>query len=196
MAAICTFRRLFVWLPLLFGSTLAWAQESESELELERTADVVYVATPNDVVAKMLQLAEITEDDVLYDLGCGDGRIAATAARKFGCRSYGFDLDSERVEESRRTAKKFRVEDLVTIERKDIFGLDLTAASVVTLYLLPELNVRLIPQLEKLAPGSRIISHDFDMEGVTPDKVVRMTSREDGVVHKLYLWRTPLKKTE
>jgi hypothetical protein len=108
----------------------------------------------------------------------------------------GFDISPERVAESRETVQKYGVSDRVQIAEQDIFELDLTPANVITLYLLPRLNVRLIPQLDKLQPGSRIVSHDFDMEGVEPDRVVEMVSKEDGVEHTIYVWTTPLKKTE
>jgi ribosomal protein L11 methylase PrmA len=111
-----------------------------------------------------------------------------TAAKKYGCKAVGFDIDPERVEASQQNVKKNGVEKRVTIEEKDIFKLDLRPARVVTLYLLPELNVKLIPQLEKLKPGSRIVSHDFDMKGVKPKKEVTVQE------HTIYLWVTPLKK--
>ena len=157
-------------------------------------ADVVYVPTPNDVVMKMLELARVTKNDLVYDLGCGDGRIVVLAAKKCGCQGVGYDIDPQRIKECHANAKKYGVEALVTFEQEDIFKLDLSKASVITLYLLPDLNVRLIPQLEKLKPGSRIVSHDFDMKGVLPDKVLHMTSKEDNVEHTLYLFTTPLKK--
>jgi SAM-dependent methyltransferase len=160
----------------------------------EKEPDVVYVPTPHDVVTKMLELAEVKRGDVLYDLGCGDGRIVVAAAKKLHCKATGFEIDDERVAEARRNVKRAKVENLATIEQKDIFTIDLNPASVVTLYLLPALNVKLIPQLEKLNPGSRIVSHDFDMKGVLPDKVLHMTSKEDNVEHTLYLFTTPLKK--
>ena len=142
----------------------------------------------------MLELAEVKKDDLLYDLGCGDGRIVVTAAKKYGCKAVGFDIDPQRIKESLENVEKNNVGDLVRIEQKDIFTLDLSKANVITLYLLPRLNVKLIPQLEKLKPGSRIVSHDFDMEGVTPDKVVKLTSSEGNAEHTVYLWTTPLKK--
>jgi SAM-dependent methyltransferase len=159
-------------------------------------ADVVFVPTPNDVVMKMLDLARVGKDDLVYDLGCGDGRIVVLAAKKFGCKGMGFDIDPQRIKECHANAEKYGVQDLVKFEQEDIFKLDLSKASVVTLYLLPELNVRLIPQLEKLKPGARIVSHDFSMRGVKPDKVVTVTSQEDNVEHTLYLWTVPLKKTK
>jgi len=156
--------------------------------------DVVYVPTPQDVVDKMLQLAEVKKDDLVYDLGCGDGRIVITAARRYGCRAEGFDIDPRRVEESLENVQKNKVGHLVEIEQKDIFTLDLSKADVITLFLLSRLNVKLIPQLEKLKPGSRIVSHNFAMEGIKPDKVVTMFSSEDQYEHTIYLWTAPLKK--
>lgn len=157
-----------------------------------RTPDVHFVPTPQGVVDRMLELAQVTKDDVVYDLGCGDGRIVVTAAKRYGCRAKGFDIDPKRIQESRENVAKNEVEHLVTIEQADIFELDLTPASVVTLYLLPRLNVRLIPQLKELPPGSRIVSHDFDMRGVEPDTVENLTT-EEGVSHTIYFWTTPLK---
>jgi precorrin-6B methylase 2 len=157
-----------------------------------KTPDVVFVPTPTIVVEKMLELAQVKKGDVVYDLGCGDGRIVVAAAKR-GCRAYGFDVDPNRIKESKENVAASGVGRLATIEQRDIFTLDLSKANVVTLYLLPRLNVKLIPQLEKLKPGSRIVSHDFDMEGVTPDKVVEV-SEENGYGHRVYLWTTPLKK--
>src|SRR5262249_24501824 len=146
-----------------------------------------------EVVDRMLELAEVKKGDVVYDLGCGDGRIPVTAAKKYGCKSWGFDISKDRIRESLENVKKNNVENLVTIERKDIFTLDLSPASVVTLYLLPRLNVKLIPQLEKLKPGSRIVSHDFDMKGVKPKKKEDFTPKSEGSrSHTIYLWVTPL----
>ena len=143
----------------------------------------------------MLKLAKVTKDDVVYDLGCGDGRIPVTAAKKYGCRAFGFDIDPNRIRESIDNVQKNQLEHLVTIQQKDIFKLDLSEASVVTLYLLPDLNVKLIPQLEKLKPGSRIVSHDFAMKGVTPDQVITVQGQEKSPrSHRIYLWTTPLKK--
>jgi len=160
-----------------------------------REPDVIYVPTPQEVVDQMLEIAKVTKGDVLYDLGCGDGRIVVTAAKKYGCKAVGYELRRGRVKASLENVEKNNVGHLVRIEQKDIFTLDLSQASVITLYLLPELNVRLIPQLEKLKPGSRIVSHDFDMKGVRPDKVVEVNSDgEDWDTHTVYLWTTPLKK--
>lgn len=173
------------------ATLLAAAQDKKKP---RRQPDVIYVPTPQEVVDKMLEVAKVTKDDILFDLGCGDARIPTTAARKYGCKSWGFDIDPQRIKDSMATRAKEKadVQKLITIEEKDIFTLDLSKASVVTLYLLPELNVKLIPQLEKLKPGSRIVSHDFDMEGVKPDQHITMKVNE--VEHEIYLWTVPLKK--
>jgi len=162
----------------------------------KKTPDVVYVPTPNDVVARMLKVAGVKKTDVVYDLGCGDGRIVVTAAKKYGCKGIGFDIDPERLKESRANVKKNGVEKLVQIKDQDIFTVDLSKASVVTLYLLPKLNRRLIPQINKMKPGSRIVSHEYDMAGIKPDKVIHMKSREDNAEHTIYLWTVPLKKAK
>jgi SAM-dependent methyltransferase len=165
----------------------------------EKVPDIEYVPTPENVVEKMMSVAALKKDDVLYDLGCGDGRIVVTAAKRFGLRAKGFDIDPVRVAESRANAKKAGVEHLVTIEQRDIFEVDLSPATVVSLYLLPELNVRLIPQLEKLRPGSRVVSHDFDMKGVTYENVWTVMAKDHrdktkDREHYVYLWKTPLRR--
>ena len=156
--------------------------------------DVIYVPTPQEVVDKMLQMAKVTKDDLLYDLGCGDGRIVVTAAKRYGCKAVGYDISPRRVRESLENVRKNNVEDLVRIEQKDIFTLDLSKADVITLFLLPSLNVKLIPQLDKLKPGSRIVSYRFGMRGVLPDQTVEFVSPKDNTQHIIYLWTTPLKK--
>jgi len=162
-----------------------------------REPDVIYVPTPQVVVDRMLELAQVTKDDLLYDLGCGDGRIVVTAAKEYGSRAVGYDIARKRIKESLANVEKNNVGHLVRIEQKDVFTLDLSEANVVTLYLLPSLNVKLIPQLEKLKPGSRIVSHDFDMEGVKPDKIITIEDEEDDYGdHTVYLWTTPLKKED
>ena len=170
----------------------AKASPAVVQTQERKTPDVIFVPTPPEVVAKMLELAHVAKDDVVYDLGCGDGRIVVAAAQ-MGCRAFGFDVDPNRIKESKENVEQSGVGRLATIEQKDIFTLDLSKANVVTLYLLPSLNVKLIPQLEKLKPGSRIVSHDFDMRGVTPDKVVQVAG-DSGYAHTVYLWTTPLKK--
>jgi ribosomal protein L11 methylase PrmA len=154
---------------------------------------VEFVTTPNDVVDRMLELAYVGPEDVVYDLGCGDGRIVVAAAKKYGCRAVGFELDRLRVREARENALKNGVAGRVTIELRDALKVDLRPATVVTLYLGTELNARLVPQLEQLAPGSRIVSHDFGIEGFPADKTIRMTSREDNRDHLIHLWNCPIR---
>jgi SAM-dependent methyltransferase len=167
--------------------------EQAEQAEVDREPDVIFVPTPQDVVDRMLELAKVKKDDVLYDLGCGDGRIVVTAAKKYGCKAKGFDIDPQRVKESLENVQENKVQELATIERRDIFKLDLSEATVVTLYLLPSLNVKLVPQLKKLKPGARIVSHDFRMKGFKPEKVVKLDSKEDNYGHRIFLWTAPLK---
>jgi SAM-dependent methyltransferase len=167
--------------------------------DLDREPDVIYLPTPQAVVEKMLELAKVTKKDLVYDLGCGDARIPLTAARKYGCKAKGFDINPERIKDSMANWKKEKkeVQDLVKVERKDIFKLDISDANVVTLYLLPTLNVKLVPQLKKLKPGSRIVSHAFDMRGYKPDKKETVTVKDDEGTERpfdIYLWTIPLKE--
>jgi ribosomal protein L11 methylase PrmA len=160
-----------------------------------REPDSVYVGTAHDLIWKMMQMADLKKSDVVYDLGCGDGRIVVLAAKFYGCRGAGYDIDPDRVSESRENVKKHGVGQLVTIEQEDIFKVDLKPASALLLYLLPAMNVKLIPQFEQLRPGSRIVAHDYGIAGIRPDQVVSFTSQEDNARHTLYLYTTPLKKT-
>ena len=159
-----------------------------------REPDAIYVPTPQDVVEKMLTLARVKKSDFVCDLGCGDGRIVVTAAKQTGCKALGVELDPECVRLARDKVAKEGLAALVTIEEKDLFTIDLSRMDVVALYLLPKLNVKLLPQLEKMKAGARIVSHEFPIEGVEPDQVLRHVSTEDGIEHRLYLWTTPLKK--
>ena len=157
--------------------------------------DVKYVATPVEVVDRMLRIAQVTKKDVVYDLGCGDGRIIVAAAYRFGARGVGFDVDPDRVRESRARALAYGVQDRVTIKEADLFKQDLREATVITLYLLPRLNVQLLPQLKKLRPGTRILSHAFDIDGIRPHRVYTVRCR-DGLERKIYVYITPLQKVK
>jgi tRNA G37 N-methylase Trm5 len=161
-----------------------------------REPDVIYVPTPYEVVDKMFELADIRAGEVVYDLGCGDARIPVLASKKFGVKSWGFDINPLRVKDSLENVEKHNVKHLVTIKQQDIFELDLSQADVITLYLLPRLNVKLIPQLDKLKPGCRIVSHDFDMEGVRPKREITVRQNDGGREHRVYLWVTPLEKVK
>jgi SAM-dependent methyltransferase len=152
-----------------------------------RKLDVWFVPTPYAIVDRMLAMAEIKPLDVVYDLGCGDGRMVIAAAQKYGARGVGVDLDPARIREARANAKAAGVENLVTFKVGDMFETDITEASVVLLYLLPELNRRLKPKLfAELKPGARVVSHDFDMGRDWPaDEYVKLG--QDGI----YLWIMP-----
>jgi SAM-dependent methyltransferase len=192
---------LFAVTPLPFSVAAEAAKAAETPAK-PKTPDVIYVPTPQSVVDKMLEMAEVKPGDVVYDLGCGDGRIVVTAAKKFGVKAMGFDIDPQRVKEARENVRAAGVEHLVTILETDIFTLDLREASVITLYLLPDLNVRLMPQLAVLKPGSRIVSHDFDMKGAKPVATHRMQAtfgdgggEQDGdIEHTIYKWVVPWEK--
>ena len=152
--------------------------------------EVPYVQTPHQVVEAMLRLADVTKDDVVYDLGSGDGRIVIAAARDFGARGVGVEIDPRLVAESYRWAAWAKVSDRVRFVQQDLFQTDLTPATVVTLYITRELNLRLRPQLLRdLRPGARVVSHRFDMGDWVPDRHVRIQG--EGVSYDVYLWVVP-----
>jgi ribosomal protein L11 methylase PrmA len=164
------------------ASAVVIAQEAPA-----RRPDVIYVPTPEAVVEAMLQVANVGKDDIVYDLGCGDGRIPVTAARKYGARGIGIDIDPQRIAEANENVKKNKVEDKVKIIQGDLFQQDLSQATVVTLYLLPSLNLRLIPKLNsQLKPGTRIVSHSFDMGSAKPIETLNVNGRT------VYFWTTPI----
>jgi precorrin-6B methylase 2 len=151
-----------------------------------RTPDVIYVPTPERVVAQMLALAKVGPKDVLYDLGSGDGRIAITAARAHGIRAVGIDIDPQRIAEARANAKAAGVEKLVTFRQADLFTSDISEATVVTLYLLDTLNLKLRPKLlAELKPGTRVVSHAFNMGDWKPEVQQEIDGRT------IYLWTIP-----
>jgi SAM-dependent methyltransferase len=169
-------------LPIgLIGNVRAQAQD-----EIARPLDVPYVPTPVPVVDAMLDLAKVGKSDVVYDLGCGDGRIVVRAASRFGCRGVGVDLNPERVREAKANASRAGVVELTRFEVGDVFEFDFSPATVVTMYLLPSVNLKLRPRLQKeLKPGTRLVSHDFHM-GDWPAEVTRDVGRS-----RIYLWTIP-----
>lgn len=153
--------------------------------------DAPYVSTPFPVVAEMLRLAEVGPGDVVYDLGCGDGRIVIAAAQRHGARGVGVDMDPRRIVEANVNAHRAGVADRVRFLQQDLFGTDFSEASVVALFLFPEMNARLKPRfLSELKPGTRIVSHRFGIEGWPPDKAVRMEA-VPGYPAWVYLWVVP-----
>jgi ribosomal protein L11 methylase PrmA len=153
--------------------------------------DVIYVPTPHEVVDDMLRLANVRKGDVLYDLGSGDGRIAIAAAKKYGVKAVGIDIDPDRIREATENARKAGVTDLVQFRQEDLFKADFRDATVVTLYLLPDLNVKLRPRLwDELKPGTRIVSHQFDMGTWKPEKKLESNGRT------VYFWTVPAKKKQ
>jgi precorrin-6B methylase 2 len=168
-------------LPILSPS-IAHSQDLESK------KIVPFVPTPQEVVDKMVDLAGVKKGDVVYDLGSGDGRIVITAAKK-GAKAVGFDVDGDLVKESRANIQKAGVQDSAEIKQQDILTVDLSPASVITMYLLPDVNLKLKPHiLSQMKPGSRIVSHAFDMGDWKPEKTERVNGRT------IYLWIVPAKK--
>src|SRR5947209_16163011 len=152
--------------------------------------DVIYVPTPHEVVDAMLKLGKVGKGDVLYDLGSGDGRIPVTAALRYGIRATGIDIDPQRIAEANENAKKNGVSHLVRFRQEDLFKTKFSDATVVTLYLLPDLNVKLRPRLlAELKPGTRIVSHQFDMGTWKPERKLELNGRT------IYLWTVPARKS-
>lgn len=173
------------------SQTTPQTQQSAPTVQVqEREADVPYVPTPNEVVDRMLQLANVTGDDTLYDLGSGDGRIVITAAQRYGTRGTGIDINPELVQQSQANAQSANVADRVDFVQQDLFQTDLSNATVVTLYLLPDINLKLRPKLlRELKPGTRIVSHDFDMGEWEPEQVVQVQGPNRQ--HTIYYWIVP-----
>ena len=177
----------------------------------QKKPEVPYVSTPDDVVAEMLKMANVDKEDMLYDLGCGDGRIVITAVKEMGCRGVGIDIDPIRIKESRENAIEAGVSDRVEFVLSDLFEADISQANVVTLYLLSKVNLKLRPKLfRELSPGTRVVSHDFDMGKWNPDDSKYMNGDRDDVPiaydpfepnsfvlgsnwdrHNVYLWVMP-----
>ena len=170
-------------LAILTSGAYAFAQEEEGGVK----KDVPYVPTPQEVVDKMLEMAKVTKDDTVYDLGCGDGRMVVTAAKKYGAKGIGVDIDPERIKESNENAKNACVTDKVKFEIKDLFEMDFKDCDVLAMYLLPSVNMKLRPKILDLKPGTRIVSHAFDMEDWDADEKAEVEGRQ------IYFWIVPAK---
>src|SRR5918995_3418830 len=186
---------LLVWLtifavcvpPSFQSSNLSALTSNAQAQDFDSKKIVPFVPTPQEVVDKMIELAGVKKGDTVYDLGSGDGRIVITAARK-GARAVGFEIDGDLVKESRENIRKAGVQNLAEIREQDILTVDLSPATVVTMYLLPDVNLKLKPNLLKqLKPGSRVVSHAFDMGDWKPDRTERVNGRT------IYLWTIPAK---
>jgi SAM-dependent methyltransferase len=174
---------------LLFASASTPTDMAPGERELRNAP---FITSPDRVVDEMVKLAALTEDDLVYDLGCGDGRIVVTAALQSGCRGVGYDIDPQRVEEATRNAKEHGVEERVAIVEQDVFTIDLSQADVCLMYLLPWMVNKLVPQFEQMAPGSRIVAHEFWIDRVVPDQIVEIpVEGRDKVC--IYLYTIPLR---
>jgi SAM-dependent methyltransferase len=188
--------KTLMWRPFAVGAILVLSLTYAVNLGLTQAQDapsenkkiVPFVPTPQEVVDKMIELGGIKKGDTVYDLGSGDGRIVITAAKK-GARAVGFEIDPDLIKESRENIKKAGVENLAEIRQQDILTVDLSPANVVTMYLLPDVNMKLRPNvLKQMKPGSRVVSHAFDMGDWKPDKTERVNGRT------VYLWNVPAKK--
>jgi SAM-dependent methyltransferase len=180
---------------VLLGAALAAAQTVQTP-QPKKSLDVPYVPTTEDAVDAMLKLAEVKKGDVVYDLGCGDGRIVIAAAKNYGARGVGIDIDPQRIAEANANARRAGVEKLVRFEENDLFQANFKEATVVTLFLLSSVNLKLKPKLlAELKPGTRIVSNTFDMGDWKPEKEFTVPNTDDDsfLSHRLYLWTIPAK---
>lgn len=185
MTALCALVGVFLW-----G---AYARirltDNNKPAEYDRP-NTPYISTDLPVVDAMLEIADIRESDLVYDLGCGDGRIVVQAAKRFGCRAIGFEIDPQAIADAHRKIQEEQVGDLVTVENRDIFSLDLSKADVINIYLLPHQVTKLVPQLQRTKPGCRIVCHDFGLEGFAYDR--RKAIDGGGQAHVVFLYTAPL----
>jgi SAM-dependent methyltransferase len=187
------FRRSF-WCAGLVAAVLFAAVGTAQQNQPRHPPDVPFVPTTDEAVQAMLKLAGVKKTDVVYDLGCGDGRIVIAAARDFGARGVGIDIDPQRIAEAKENARKAGVEKLVRFEENDLFEADIHEATVVTLFLLSSVNLKLRPKLLKdLKPGTRIVSNTFDMGDWNPEVELTVGDPEQGpsLSHRLFLWTVP-----
>jgi SAM-dependent methyltransferase len=182
--------RVIVAAAALTGCAAEVPPARVGEIATSIKLDVIFVATDLEIVNAMLTLANVTRDDTVYDLGCGDGRIVIAAAKEFGARGVGVDLDPQRIREAQANAVRAGVADRVTFRVQDIFDTDIQPATVVTLFLSPELNARLRPRLtSQLKAGSRIVSHRYGIGDWVPERTVTLNVRETR--NHIFLWRVP-----
>ena len=186
---------LFVVTALTMSPVLQGvAPEEQDPIEM-RTPDAVYVGTPYDIVSAMLQMADVKKADIIYDLGCGDARMLVLAAQKYGAQGIGYEIDPELVIRARQNVSRNNVQDLVRVIQADIFTLDLGNVDVMPLYLHPYMLAKLVPQLEKMKPGSRIVLHEYGLPDIyRPDRIINITSNEDNAERRLMLYTLPLKR--
>jgi precorrin-6B methylase 2 len=182
-------RRLVVCAALVGATASAATRPAQVE---RRKPDVIYMPTPQTVVEAMLKVAGVTSSDVVYDLGSGDGRIPITAAKVYGARGVGIDIDPERISEANANARTAGVTDKVRFLNEDLFKADISAATVVTLFLTPSLNISLLPKLNReLKPGTRIVSHRWEMKDVAGREYLPLQKLlVDG--SNVYLWTIPI----
>ena len=178
---------------LLIAAIVAVSTAAAQSSKPLRQPDVPYVPTTEVAVQAMLKLAGVTRNDVLYDLGCGDGRIVIAAAKMYGARGVGIDINPERIAEAKENARKAGVENLVRFEENDLFQADIHEATVVTLFLLNSVNLKLRPKLlANLRPGTPIVSNTFDMGDWKPEREVTLEGNDDEFLSRnLYLWKIP-----
>ena len=175
-----------IWLATMLLAA-DWAPPARPQWDYDERSLAPFVPTPQEVVEKMLEVAGVKKDEMVYDLGCGDGRIIITAAQKFGARSTGVELDPELFKKTQERIRELKLENRVKVINGNLLEVDLSPANVVTLYLLTDSNTKLKPNLEKyLKPGSRVVSHDFQMVGWTPVRTEKVN--RNSRVHTIYLY--------
>src|SRR5687767_2220420 len=181
--------RTVVLLFAIFAAAAAPSAAQQAPPAQLRSPDVIFVPTPQEVVDAMLKLAKVGPNDVVYDLGSGDGRIPITAAKTYGARGVGIDIDPQRIREANENLKTAGVGDKVRFLNQDLFTTNISEATVVTLYLLPSLNLKVMPKLNsELKPGTRIVSHAFDMGDIKPQQTMNVNGRT------IYLWTVPIQQ--
>ncbi len=194
LAAKVMRRSIGFLLAVLLSASLAFAQKAAPS----RKPDVPFIPTTETAVKAMLELAEVKRSDIVYDLGCGDGRIVIAAAKSYGARGVGIDIDAALVREAKKNARQAGVEKLVEFREQDLFQSNFREATVVTLFLLPAVNKRLLPQLEALKPGTRIVSNTFEIGDWKPVREIVVKDDPDDDYyfgsHRLFLWIVPERK--